>query len=229
MFILNTIGKRIAAARKELGKSQEGFAELLGISRSVLSQIEIDRTPPPTDILVKVATLCSKDLNWLILGVEQGSNQIILEASVNEGKHDTMIVRVVDEYAYAGYTNGFKDKEFIDHLPVRETRKRSGGNYLYFIAAGDSMEYEGRNCICSGDELLTKELPKSFWKYKIHIPKIFVIVHKDGILCKQIIAHDVDNGIITCHPFNPKEKDFNLHLKDVSQLWYLVEIVRSIH
>jgi len=71
-------------------------------------------------------------------------------------------------------------------------------------------------------------LKKEYWKCKLHLPRIFIIVHREsGILCKEIVEHNCDNGIITCHSFNPQNRDFELDLNDIAQLFYLKEITRA--
>ncbi|MFD3448335.1 helix-turn-helix domain-containing protein [Microbacteriaceae bacterium 4G12] len=52
-------GRRIRAFRKLKGYTQEGFARELGVSVSVLGEIERGNRMPPEDFLVKVAkVLC---------------------------------------------------------------------------------------------------------------------------------------------------------------------------
>jgi hypothetical protein len=84
--------------------------------------------------------------------------------------------------------------------------------------------------ICDGDTLLCKELPVEYWKGKIHTPKVYVIIHRsEGITCKEVIRHNLENGEITCHSWNPDPEysDFNLNLAEVNQLFYLKEIARK--
>ena len=55
----------------------------------------------------------------------------------------------------------------------------------------------------------------------------FVIIHKEGILIKRIIAHDVENHTITIHSLNPMYKDEVLDLADVRQIFSVVESRRQ--
>jgi transcriptional regulator with XRE-family HTH domain len=52
-----TLGKRIAALRKERGFTQVEIAKLLGISQAVVSNYEIGRVRPHPDVLIKLAEL----------------------------------------------------------------------------------------------------------------------------------------------------------------------------
>lgn len=139
---------------------------------------------------------------------------------------------LIGQYAQAGYLAGFADPEYLEKQPVYVAKKKySGGNYVAFEIRGDSMDNDRRNAICNGDVVLGRELIKDYWTSKLHIPRVFIIVHKeDGILIKEIIDHDVENGIITCHSYNTDKTrypDFQVHLKDVRQLFYLKELSRG--
>lgn len=65
-----TIGGRIAQKRKELGLSQEGLGEQLGVSRQAIYKWESDSTLPEIDKLIALSRLFSVSVGWL-LGVEE--------------------------------------------------------------------------------------------------------------------------------------------------------------
>jgi hypothetical protein len=76
-----------------------------------------------------------------------------------------------------------------------------------------------------GWKALARELQRHHWKNKLHIHSTnhWIIVHREyGILIKNIIKHDVDNGIITIHSINPDYPDKELCLDDVDQLFNVV-------
>ena len=59
------------------------------------------------------------------------------------------------------------------------------------------MNDESIRAISEGDILLGMELKKDYWQpwVKLHIPKVFIIVHRtEGITIKEIIEHDPDSG-----------------------------------
>ena len=64
-----TTGQRIAAKRKELGLSQEGLGEQLGVSRQAIYKWESDASLPDIDKLVALSRLFQVSVGWL-LGVE---------------------------------------------------------------------------------------------------------------------------------------------------------------
>lgn len=64
----STVGKRIAEIRKQLGYSQEEFAEVLFVSRSLLSKIEIGVRNPTISMLVDIADIADVTIDYLIRG-----------------------------------------------------------------------------------------------------------------------------------------------------------------
>ena len=81
-----------------------------------------------------------------------------------------------------------------------------------------------------GDIVLCREISRDYWKTKLHIKQwnAFVIVHQtEGILIKQIIDHDVENGIITIHSLNPLYEDRQIHLSEVKMLFNVVKMQRN--
>lgn len=65
---MESIGFRIRRVRALTGLSQEEFAVQIGVSRSVLSQIEIDKIRPSLDVLSAISKLYNVPYNWLIEG-----------------------------------------------------------------------------------------------------------------------------------------------------------------
>lgn len=65
-----TVGQRIAQKRKELGLSQEGLGEQLGVSRQAIYKWESDASLPEIDKLITLSKIFSVPVGWL-LGVEE--------------------------------------------------------------------------------------------------------------------------------------------------------------
>lgn len=141
-----------------------------------------------------------------------------------------MQVPLVNQYAYAGYTRGFSDHEYVESLPKYPwiVDKEYKGTYRTFEVRGDSMDDGSRDSYIEGDKVLGREITKDHWKNKLHIRKWdFIIVHQtEGILLKRIIDHDTERGIITIHSLNDMYPDLKLKLKDISQLFNVVQVAR---
>ncbi len=67
-----TVGQRIAQKRRELGLSQEGLGEKLGVSRQAIYKWESDAALPEIEKLVNLSREFSVSVDWL-LGEEDGA------------------------------------------------------------------------------------------------------------------------------------------------------------
>lgn len=144
-----------------------------------------------------------------------------------------MIVPLVQDYAYAGYLSGFQDEEYLDELPKHSfvVNKQHRGNYMAFQVIGESMSNGTDESITEGSTVTGREIQRHLWSSRFHIHRFkdYVIVHKEGILIKRIIKHDVDTGIITCRSLNPDKDaypDFDLNLDDCSQMFNIVNVTQ---
>lgn len=147
-----------------------------------------------------------------------------------------MRIPVIPYKAFAaGYLIGHSDPEYFEDLEYTtiEVLKKHQGYYLAFEIQGDSMttlEPENfRQSIFDGVKVVGRELPRQQWRSKLHTHKwdFWIIVHKElGIMIKQIINHDVQNGIITIHSLNPDKTrypDKDLKLDDIEQIFNVVK------
>jgi phage repressor protein C with HTH and peptisase S24 domain len=144
-----------------------------------------------------------------------------------------MIVPLVQDYAYAGYLAGYQDEEYIDELPKHSfvVNKQHRGKYMAFQVIGDSMSNGTEESITEGSTVTGREIQRHLWSSRFHIHRFkdYVIVHKEGILIKRIIRHDVDSGVITCQSLNPDKDaypDFDLNLDDCSQIFNIVNVTQ---
>lgn len=144
-----------------------------------------------------------------------------------------MIVPLVQDYAYAGYLAGYQDNEYLDELPKHSfvVNKQHRGHYMAFQVIGDSMSNGTDESITEGSTVTGREIQRHLWNSRFHIHRFkdYVIVHKEGILIKRIIKHDVDTGIITCQSLNPDREwypDFDLNLDDCSQIFNIVNVTQ---
>lgn len=214
----------IKVARKTLQMTQTVFGEMLGASlRTVQSWESGDRNmPKPTEILLQQKLDEHKTANSTI------STHNINVKHINGLTSSIMYVPLINQYAYAGYLNGLADSEYVESLPKIPfiLDKEYKGEYLCFEVKGDSMECDSEESIPEGSILLCRNVRKDYWKSKLHIHKWdFVIVHKElGIVAKRIVNHDVENGILTLRSLNTFYKDYEVHIKDVQQIFNIVEV-----
>lgn len=133
-------------------------------------------------------------------------------------------VRLVSNKAKAGWSEGYYNEEYLEELPfvMIDADENYKGKYLAFEVEGDSMEPD----YLEGDIVICREIQRHLWSSKLHFRDWdFVIAHStNGIMLKEITAHNVETGDITCHSLNPKYEDFVLNLHQVAHLYNVVEV-----
>ena len=161
------------------------------------------------------------------------SQMEILNSSHNEAmpiQQDVVYIPLVNQFAYAGYIDGYTDTTYMEQLPKIPfiVDKEGHGNYIAFEVKGDSMNNGTEESYLEGDRLYCREIQPHLWvSSKLHLRKWdFVIVHTDGIIVKRIINHDVENHTITIHSLNDMYPDRVIDLCEVKQIFNVIESVR---
>ena len=151
--------------------------------------------------------------------------QEIPQGELKPKEYSTSIkVRLVSNKAKAGWSEGYYNEEYLEELPfvMIDADENYKGKYLAFEVDGDSMEPD----YLEGDIVICREIQRHLWGSKLHFRDWdFVIAHStNGIMLKEITAHNVETGDITCHSLNPKYEDFVLNLHQVAHLYNVVEV-----
>lgn len=221
-----SVKQRLIEFIKYKNLSQRKFEQLVGLSNGFVNNIS--KSIGGDKMLKILGVYPELNQRWLLTG--EGS---MLQK--NEASPRTMDVIVgiplVSQYAYAGYLSGYGDPEYIDKLPRIDFTpdRHMTGNYIAFEVRGDSMNDGTADSYLEGELLICREVEPIYWKdSQLFINKRdFVIIHKEGILIKRIIAHDVDSHKITIHSLNPMYPDEILDLADVQQIFSVVESRRQ--
>ena len=221
-----SVKQRLIEFIKYKDLSQRKFEQLVGLSNGFVNNIS---KGIGADKMLKILGVFP-ELNQRWLLYNEGD---MLQK--NEALPRTMDVVVgiplVSQYAYAGYLSGYGDPEYIDKLPRIDFTpdRHMTGNYIAFEVRGDSMNDGSADSYLEGELLICREVEPVYWKdSQLFINKRdFVIIHKEGILIKRIIAHDVENHTITIHSLNPMYQDEILDLADVRQIFSVVESRRQ--
>lgn len=95
-----TVGQRIAQKRKELGLSQEGLGEQLGVSRQAIYKWESDASLPEIDKLITLSRIFSVPVGWL-LGVEEEPRDEAPSSGELTEAQLAMVREIVDRYLTA--------------------------------------------------------------------------------------------------------------------------------
>lgn len=224
MSVLDNNSDRIDLALnllKETKLSNYAISKETHISQSTLGNYKNGKTSPTPANAEILLQYFSKE--------NEPSINKTVEASPLAPEH-IIYVPLVNQYAHAGYLCGYADAGYIESLPTIPfiVDQEAKGHYIAFEVKGDSMDDGTDEAYKEGDRLLCREIQKHLWKdSKLHIRKWdFVIVHKEGILVKRIVDHDVDNCTITIHSLNSFYPDRVLNLSDVRQIFNVIEMSR---
>ncbi|NDV63688.1 S24 family peptidase [Bacteroides sp. 224] len=151
-----------------------------------------------------------------------------------DGDHFIMRVPLVPYNAYARYLSDTGDYS-AQYEPWSEVDfivdRIAHGRYVAFEIKGDSMDDDTKNSISQGDLVLARELSRDLWTSKLRYRDYpyWIVVTQNGILCKQMVDHDVETGMITFHSLNPSPeyRDFQLHVNEIRQLYNIIKKTTS--
>lgn len=211
----------VDAVMKERGiSSYDEFCLSNGLYQNYLYEFKSKRMNDPNKLIFEIlyqkyhANLAYIFYNDREMFRPKAGELQVLTIAVDNNNNE--IVKMVPAYAHAGYQKGFADPEYIGNLPDHDFYNDAEGTYRVFELKGDSMfPY-----LQEGDFVKVKYLAPVHWKDKLHINEIFIVVSKDGIVCKQLKAHDTKKGILTLHSFNDLYEDYTIALSEVLELWY---------
>lgn len=148
-----------------------------------------------------------------------------------------MKVPLMEIEAQAGFADNYQDVEYIANVDTYHsiiTNEVHRGRYVAFRVQGSSMDNGKSDAILPNDIVTGRELQMVHWKDKLRYNKVpyWVIATTESSypLLKEIVAHDVEKGIITCHSLNtsPEYQNFEVHLDTVTALFYVIDINRPL-
>lgn len=227
--------KTLREILKEKAISQQVVADALGINVTNIRRYD-DLSKRSLDEIVIISKVTGIDMSELIgssvdVSVEEGNIYTPRQANeVSYGDLIIMNVPLVSRYAYDDYLNNYLDDDYVNRLPKFPFSKGGEqGRYIAFEMEGDSM-IDDTDRYVEGAILLCREIPKSLWGQITQYMKKwdFVIVHKEGILIKRVVDHDVENHRLTLHSLNPLYSDRIVDLVDVRQIFNVVKLQRGM-
>lgn len=143
---MSTINQRIVSLRNELKLTQEDFAFKISVSRSILAQVETDRSNATVDMLVNISTVFNVSPEWLLLNVGEMFNSSASETDpyVSEEKNissrseidDTHgeLIREFNALVLAEFISRSRRNDIINQLGVNDKGKKA-----LFISAIDRV------------------------------------------------------------------------------------------
>lgn len=229
--------------------SQRDLAEKMNYRESSFSQILNGHVPVSDKFLGRLKNIDSRiDIGWIKTGygemlggsqidvspVEDSNLEFVTQSNAGakffrKGDRLYMTVRHVPYAAYGQFANEAEELEPDSEDWTEETYEVDRvvhGHYLSFEVKGDSMDIGTRQSFEAGDRVLVRELGRSHWRETIRYRDYpyWVVVFGSSVLLKQMIAQDLENGILTFHSLNPSPEyaDFSLSENEIRSLYYVI-------
>ncbi len=229
--------------REQMGWSQSFLAEKVGVSLRTIQNYESGGKIPKSKYAIFHIVFNETGNTTQNIKISQ-PQEIFKTKSGNiidelpSGKF-LLTVPLVPHKAQATYISEHEDADYVSDLTKVSfiVDKVPQGKYMAFEIKNDSMNDASldrppsRDAILHGDIVLGRELQKLLWRNKLRINGVngypfWIIVHQKGIFCKQIVKHEVKEGVIWCHSLNNSpefERDFSLKLNECYQLFNIIK------
>ena len=144
---MGKISDNLKYLRKKKGLTQQQFADVMEIKRSLIGAYEEDRAEPKYDLLKKFADFFELSIDdfinekindkWTPKPKGDPSNLRVLSITVDQDDKEN--IELVQVKASAGYLNGYSDPEYVSTLPRFSLPIFKQGTYRAFEIKGDSM------------------------------------------------------------------------------------------
>lgn len=253
---MGTIGERLAEAMKLQGLTPYKLSNGTGVSQSTIGRILKNNGEPNRSTILTICSYMKIDPEYILTGENEDSNfnsspnnlevqPFIFETSSNKNSNKfislpngqyLMTMPLAETSVQAGFLDNFQDVEYLTDLPQHSiiVDKPVQGRYVAFRVSEHSMDNGRIGSIPSGYIVSARELQRQHWRdplrYKRFPEWVIYTTQSSYPLLKQIVAHDVGKGIITCRSYNDDKvqyPDFDLSLDKVKALFYVIDVSRG--
>ncbi|MGB4774405.1 MAG: helix-turn-helix domain-containing protein [Daejeonella sp.] len=206
--------------RKKKTLTQQQFADVMDIKRSLVGAYEENRAEPKYELLKRFADfyeltmeeLINDKINdkWKPKPKSNESNIRVLSITVDN--QDRENIELVPVKASAGYLNGYSDPEFIGDLPKFHLPMFKQGTYRAFEIKGDSMLPLQPGTVVVGEYLTN-------WN-ELKPGETYVIISKnDGIVYKRIGNKFKENKSLKLLSDNTVYEPYSIPAEDIIEIW----------
>ncbi|MBC7915173.1 MAG: helix-turn-helix domain-containing protein [Pyrinomonadaceae bacterium] len=217
---MSNISTNLRYLRKKKALTQQQFADLMEIKRSLVGAYEEDRADPRYELLKKFAKyydlsideLINENINdkWKPKPKSDASNLRVLSISVDS--QDRENIELVPVKASAGYLNGYADPQFISELPKFHLPFLKQGTFRAFEIKGDSMLPLPSETIVIGEYL------ENWNDLKVGDTYVF-ITKDDGVVYKRAGNKFKENKTIKLISDNPVYDPYTVATEDILEIW----------
>ncbi|RZK48443.1 MAG: LexA family transcriptional regulator [Pedobacter sp.] len=219
---MSNIASNLKFLRKKSNLTQQQFADLMGIKRSLIGAYEEDRAEPKYELLKKIASHFELSIDefiqeeideqWKPQPKSQGSNLRVLSISVDN--QDRENIELVPVKASAGYLNGFSDPQYIADLPKFQLPMPAlrQGTFRAFEIKGDSMLPIQPGSIIIGEYL-------DNWNDIKPMETYIVISKNEGVVYKRIGNKFKDYKDLKLISDNKVYDPYTVPVEDILEIW----------
>lgn len=169
MKIKKIVGKKLKAIRLKSDLTIQELAERSRVSSNMISRIERGLTIPSVEILMKLAVVFGKSINYFVEEVST-THEIVYSSP---GARDTTVYEDERNMLTESFTSGLRDPQFMSFLCTIPKNGQSGSQNMYH--PGDELIYllEGSLQVIIGQETYQLNTGDSL-SFKSHLPHRWV-------------------------------------------------------
>ncbi|MCD0486968.1 helix-turn-helix domain-containing protein [Pedobacter sp. MC2016-14] len=216
------IGERIKKLRVENGLSQSFLANILKLSRSNYSQIEIGNQFPSYQTLLAISKYFQKSYEWLLHGI--GEHEVLIPIDLlkktpelqqptivlnKDGYAATLFVKAEDTKKYAKLLN---DEAFIGSLAPLEVPLQAGERYRRAF----SVKNKVLPAPLLQNDLLIAEHVSTY--AEVVVNNLYIIITKKELIVARLLSVALPFKTLFC-ALNENEASFEVNTDDVKELW----------
>ncbi|MEH6306418.1 helix-turn-helix domain-containing protein [Olivibacter sp. CPCC 100613] len=217
---MSNIASNLKFLRRKKGHTQQQFADIMEIKRSLVGAYEEDRAEPKYELLKKFASYYELTMDELVnekiddkwKPTPKGDSSSVRVLSITVNEDDRENIELVPVKASAGYLNGYADPDYISELPKFRLPFFKQGTYRAFELKGDSMLplQPGTIVICEYVE---------DW-FDIKSNQTYVIISKsDGIVYKRIAHKFKEEKGLKLVSDNKVYEPYWVETPDILEIW----------
>jgi len=215
---VSIISENIKYLRKQAGYTQEQFANVVGIKRSVVGAYEEARAEPRLQTLMSIAevlNVTSDDLITVDLTKESPAPRKdkvrVLSITVDDENNEN--IDLVPQKAAAGYLNGYSDPEYISDLPrFNLPFLPKNATYRAFEISGDSMLPIPSGSIVIGRYVESLDDIKNGTTY-------ILVTEREGVVYKRVFNYISEKGKLYLVSDNKSYSAYEVDPKEVIEIW----------
>lgn len=215
-----SIADNIKFLRKEAGHTQQQFADLVGVKRSLIGSYEEGRAEPRLQTLANIARVLGVSTDSLInqdltkeKPKDHAFNEKVKILSITVDHENKENIELVPQKAAAGYLNGFSDPEYVAELPkFKLPILPENATYRAFEISGDSMLPMPSGTIVIGKYVESIRDVKNGKTYVL-------ITQKEGIVYKRVFNYLDEKGKLYLVSDNKQYSAYEIEPIDIEEIW----------